>query len=237
MICNYNKSCPQACYPCRGQFCSQRACPTQYSARVTPTGISSHRHKKQHVFKCPSRYSKMTFNSHKTYIYVYLRPFIHDISHYNIFQSFFFFNLCCFMISCKSLRNFWSKLNKPQLWEEPSASLQINQHVTPLLICPVQQPLPHSHTIRKYISYQYEVKPPTRLIPFQMSPSFQSPFFLPPPTLSFTRATFSKNYQNCCVPKLYMWVAFPLLLVVPHFVVSTKWQGTIKNPQSFWLLG
>jgi len=122
----------------------------------------------------------MTFNSHKIYIYVYLLTFIyiqHIISHYNICQR-VFLHLCWFMISCKSPRSFWSKLNTPQVWEEHSVSLQIKQHVTPLLICPVQQPLPTFCTIRKYISYLYQVKPLTRLFPFQMSPSFQPLFSL-----------------------------------------------------------
>lgn len=63
---------------------------------------------KKHLQYVLHQYSRMTFNSHKIYIYVYLLTYIyiqHIISHYNIFQR-VFLNLCWFMISCKSPRIF-----------------------------------------------------------------------------------------------------------------------------------
>lgn len=119
---HWKKSCHQACCPCRGLFYSQRACPVLYSARFpnTPT------------FNFPQETSTMPFTStaewpliHRKYMfmYTYWHPFIYNIiSHYNIFQR-IFLNLCQFMISCKSPRIFWSKLNTPQVWEEHSVSL------------------------------------------------------------------------------------------------------------------
>lgn len=125
------------------------------------------------------------------------------------------------MISCKSLQIFWSKFNKSQVWEQPCASWQINQHVTPLLICSEQQPLPASHTIRKYISYQYEVKPLTRLVPFQMSPLFQSTFHSPfPPILSFSRKTFSENYWK-----------LPCSKIIYVSSISPAFSGSLFCPQ------
>lgn len=172
------------------------------------------------------------------FMYICLHPLIYNTLYLaNIFQR-VFLNLCWFMISCKSPRIFWSKWNTPQVWEEHYISVQINQHVTPLLICPVQQFLPTFHKIRKYISYLYKVKALTRLFPFQMSPPLLVTFFSLPPSASchLLRKNSVRTIKNYCNPKLYTWVALPSAFWDFPLFSSTKGQCRIKNSQSFWLL-